>query len=88
MSSIAAESKSISGLLEYLIKSLVDDPESVTITEVERPDITVYEVRVAPGDLGRIIGKQGRVVNALRTVARAAARGERRVQVEVISDAS
>lgn len=85
MSSVAAESKSLSSLLEYLIKSLVDDPDSVTITEVPQPDITVYEVRVAPDDLGRVIGKQGRVVNALRTIARAAVRGERRVQVEVIS---
>ena len=60
-------------LIEILVKALVEDPDSVSIDEVDEGSSVTYEVTVAPDDLGKVIGKQGRVANALRTVAKAAA---------------
>ncbi len=70
-------------LIEYLVKALVDDPEQVSITETEGPESTTYEIRVASADLGKVIGKQGKIANALRTVAKAAAM-RRRVYLEIV----
>jgi predicted RNA-binding protein YlqC (UPF0109 family) len=73
-------------LIEYLVKALVDEPELVTITEVSQEEATTYEVRVAPGDLGKVIGKQGRIANALRTVVKSVAmKDKRKVYVEIIA---
>lgn len=73
-------------LIEYLVKELVDDPEQVSISEVPGEEATTYEVRVAPEDLGKVIGKQGRIANALRTVAKAAAmKHKRKVYVEIVA---
>ena len=73
-------------LIEYLVKELVDDPEQVDISEVPGDEATTYEVRVAPDDLGKVIGKQGRIANALRTVAKAAAmKHKRKVYVEIVA---
>ena len=73
-------------LIEYLVKSLVDEPEQVSITEVPQEEATTYEVRVAPGDLGKVIGKQGRIANALRTVIKSVAmKDKRKVYVEIIA---
>ena len=72
-------------LIEYLVKSLVDDPGQVNITEVAGDESTTYEVRVAATDLGKVIGKQGKIANSLRTIAKAAAmRDKKRVYVEII----
>ncbi len=60
-------------LIEILVKALVDEPDSVSVNEVDEGSVITYEVTVAPDDVGKIIGKQGRVANALRTVAKAAA---------------
>ena len=60
-------------LIEILVRALVEDPESVVVEEVEEGGTLTYEVTVAPDDIGKVIGKQGRVANALRTVAKAAA---------------
>lgn len=60
-------------LIEILVKALVDDPDSVVVREVNEGRSTTYEVTVAEDDLGKVIGKNGRVANALRTVAKAAA---------------
>lgn len=60
-------------LIEILVKALVDEPESVVVEEVQEGSVLTYEVTVAPDDLGKVIGKQGRVANALRTLAKAAA---------------
>lgn len=60
-------------LIETLVKALVDHTEDVKINELEEQDTLTYEVIVNSEDLGKIIGKQGRVANALRTVAKAAA---------------
>lgn len=73
-------------LIEYLVKSLVDEPNEVSITEIPQEDSTTYEVRVAPNDLGKVIGKQGRIANALRTVVKSAAMKEKKkVYVEIIA---
>ena len=72
-------------LVEFLARSLVEDPEAVRVEEVEENGDIVLEVTVAEDDLGRVIGRGGRVANALRTVAKAAAtRAERRVVVEIL----
>lgn len=73
-------------LIEYLVKALVDEPEQVNITEVTQEEATTYEVRVAPGDLGKVIGKQGRIANALRTVVKSVAmKDKKKVYVEIIA---
>jgi len=72
-------------LVEYMVKALVGEPEQVSITRVERDDATVIEVRVAPGDMGKIIGKQGRIARAMRTVVKAASASQpQKVVVEII----
>lgn len=71
-------------LVEFLAKSLVDRPEDVQVSENVGDDAIIYEIRVAPDDVGKLIGKQGRVVRAIRTVMRAsAARQGKRVEVDV-----
>jgi predicted RNA-binding protein YlqC (UPF0109 family) len=73
-------------LLTYLARALVDDPDAVEVTEVEEIEgEVVFELEVAEDDLGRVIGKGGRVANALRTVMKAAAtRAEKRVVVDIL----
>ena len=72
-------------LLELLVKALVEDPEAVVIEELEEDGDLVYEITVADDDLGRVIGKGGRVANAIRTIAKAAAvRLDRRVIVDIL----
>jgi predicted RNA-binding protein YlqC (UPF0109 family) len=76
----------VKALIEYLVKALVDDPGEVNITEVPGEESTTYEVHVAPNDLGKVIGKQGRIANALRTVAKAVAMKEKRkVYLEIVA---
>ena len=57
--------------LEQVVKGLVDHPEAVNITEVEQERATVYELRLDPSDVGRVIGRSGRTVNAIRTLLQA-----------------
>jgi predicted RNA-binding protein YlqC (UPF0109 family) len=72
-------------LLENISKSLVDDPESVSVTETQGEQSLMLELRVAPDDMGKVIGKQGRIAKAIRTVVKAAANKENmRVNVEII----
>jgi uncharacterized protein len=73
-------------LLEFLARSLVSDPNAVEVTEVEEIDgEVVLELEVADDDLGRVIGRGGRVANALRSVMKAAAtREEKRVVVDIL----
>ena len=75
-------------LVEFLVRSLVDHPESVRVEELDDGGDIVLEVHVAGDDLGRVIGREGRVANAIRTLAKAAAtaQGEGRVLVEIIED--
>ncbi|MGE5281924.1 MAG: KH domain-containing protein [Chloroflexota bacterium] len=72
-------------LLEFLVKALVEDPAAVVVEELEEDGDLVYEITVADDDLGRVIGKSGRVANAIRTIAKAAAvRIDRRVIVDIL----
>ena len=75
-------------LVEFLVRALVSDPESVRVSEIDEDDGTVLEVRVADDDLGRVIGREGRVANAIRTIAKAAATATDagRVMVEIVED--
>jgi hypothetical protein len=76
----------VKALIEYLVKALVDEPDEVSITEVPGEESTTYEVHVAPNDLGKVIGKQGRIANALRTVAKAVAmKDKKKVYLEIVA---
>ena len=72
-------------LLLYVAKQLVDNPDAVTVTQREDGENTVLELRVAPEDMGKVIGKQGRIAKAIRTVVKAAAIHEdKRIVVEIV----
>ncbi len=72
-------------LLEVIAKNLVDDPSQVVVNEVEGERSTILELKVANEDMGKIIGKQGRIAKAIRTVVKAAAiHSNKRVVVEII----
>ena len=71
-------------LLLYLAKSLVDHPDDVVVTETEGTDAIILELNVAPDDMGKVIGKQGRIAKAIRAVIKAAtSRGSKPVFVEI-----
>ena len=73
------------GLLEYLVTQLVDNPDEVEVKEIETNRETILELRVASADTGKVIGKGGRIAQALRTVVKAAALKEgKRVTVEIL----
>jgi predicted RNA-binding protein YlqC (UPF0109 family) len=75
----------VTELLEFLVRALVEDPDAVEVEELEEDGDLIYEISVAEDDLGRVIGKGGRVANAIRTVAKAAAvRIDRRVIVDIL----
>jgi len=75
----------VTELLEFLVRALVEDPGAVEVEELEEDGDLVYEITVAEDDLGRVIGKGGRVANAIRTIAKAAAvRIDRRVIVDIL----
>jgi predicted RNA-binding protein YlqC (UPF0109 family) len=75
----------VTELLEFIVRALVEHPEEVEVEELEEDGDLVYEISVADDDLGRVIGKGGRVANAIRTVAKAAAvRMDRRVVVDIL----
>ena len=72
-------------LLSYIVKNLVDDPDAVQISEKVSDYETLYEVRVAEGDMGKVIGRQGRIVKEIRVIMKACAqRQNKRVSVEII----
>jgi predicted RNA-binding protein YlqC (UPF0109 family) len=73
--------------LEYVVKGLVQKPEAVTITPLEREGTTVYELRLDPQDVGRIIGRQGMTINAIRSLLLAgSARKGLRCTLEIVED--
>ncbi|MDR1114291.1 MAG: KH domain-containing protein [Candidatus Margulisbacteria bacterium] len=73
-------------LVELLVKSLVDNQEEVNVSETSGSSITVIEISVAPEDVGKIIGKEGRIANAMRTVVKAAgAKQNKKVTVEIVT---
>ena len=72
-------------LVEIIAKSLVDNPNEVHVNEVQGEDSIIVELRVAPHDMGKVIGKQGRIAKAIRTVVKAAAiKAEQKVVVEIV----
>ena len=72
-------------LVEYIVKSLVDDPASVEVTVVEGEKSTILELRVAAADIGKVIGKNGRIAKAIRTVLQAAtAKGGKHAVLEIL----
>ena len=75
----------IKELVEVIAKALVDDPESVTVNERTEKKTTILEVRVADSDMGKVIGKQGRIAKAIRSVVKAAAAKEdKKVIVDIL----
>lgn len=72
-------------LVEYIAKSLVDNPDAVTVNEIDGETSIILELKVAPEDVGKVIGKQGRIAKAIRMVVKAAAvKHNKRVLVEII----
>lgn len=72
-------------LVEVIAKSLVDYPDEVTVTEKAKEKVLVLELHVAQSDMGKVIGKQGRIAKAIRAVVKAAAsKDDRRVLVEIV----
>ena len=72
-------------LVEYIVKSLVDDPGSVQLNVIEGEKSTILELRVAPDDIGKVIGKHGRIAKAIRTVLQAAtAKDGKRTVLEIL----
>jgi predicted RNA-binding protein YlqC (UPF0109 family) len=72
-------------LVEVIAKSLVTNPDKVSVTAADDNGTIIYELRVSPEDMGKIIGKQGRIAKAMRTVVKAAAtRENKKVMVEIV----
>lgn len=72
-------------LVTFLAKELVDHPDEVRVSQVEGEKSVILELRVAPSDMGKVIGRQGRVARALRTVVKAAApRGGKLIHLEIV----
>jgi predicted RNA-binding protein YlqC (UPF0109 family) len=72
-------------IVEYLARRLVDEPDEVRVEEIERDGAIVLQLHVAKDDVGKVIGRQGRIARALRTVVRASAtRREQRVLLEIV----
>jgi predicted RNA-binding protein YlqC (UPF0109 family) len=72
-------------LIEYIARALVDNPDLVAVKEVEGEKTTVYELRVGPGDLGKVIGKRGRTARSIRTLINAAAtKAGKRAVLEIL----
>jgi predicted RNA-binding protein YlqC (UPF0109 family) len=75
----------VAELLDYLARRLVDEPDAVRVEEVEEDDALVLRLRVAPDDVGKVIGRQGRIARALRTLVRAGGAHEgRRLVLEIV----
>ncbi len=72
-------------LVELIVRALVDEPDAVSVTQIEGSQSVIIEIRVASDDMGKVIGKQGRIAKAIRTVAKAAAtRQGKKVVVEIV----
>lgn len=72
-------------LVEFIARSLVDNPDDVQVTEIEEESSVIIELRVAPDDMGKVIGKQGKIAKSIRTLTKAAAaKAGKRVAVEIM----
>ena len=73
-------------LAQFMVSSLVDLPENIIISQTEGENITILEIQVDPADVGKIIGKKGRIANALRTILKSAgAKQRKRLSVEILT---
>lgn len=73
-------------LVEMIVRSLVDQPDDVVINETTGESIVILEISVSPDDVGKVIGKEGRIANAIRTVVKAAAaKNDKKVTVEIMT---
>jgi len=73
-------------LVEYIVKALVDQPDKISVKETAGDTITILEVRTAPEDAGKVIGKEGRIANSIRAIAKAAAaKQNKKITVEIIT---
>jgi len=73
--------------LEYVVKGLVEHPEVVSVTPVDRTGLTIYELRLHPDDVGRVVGRKGNTINALRTLLLAgSAKVGQRCSVEIVEE--
>ena len=71
-------------LVEVIAKSLVENPDEVVVTETEKEDAVIVELKVGPADMGKVIGRQGRIAKAIRTVVKAAAYNtDKKITVEI-----
>jgi len=74
-------------LVEYIVRSLVDSPDEVKITETSGESVLILEIFVAQDDIGKVIGREGRIANAIRTIVKAsAAKSNKKVTVEILSN--
>ena len=74
-------------LVDMIVKSLVDYPEEVVVNETSGETVTIIEIKVGSDDIGKVIGKEGRIANAIRTIVKAsAAKQNKKVNVEILTD--
>ena len=74
-------------LIEYIVKSIVDNPEEVEVTQIDGESTIVFELRVKQEDVGKVIGKKGRTINAIRTLVNAtAAKSGMRAMLEIVEE--
>jgi len=74
-------------LVEYIVKALVDKPDAVSVKETQGDTVTILEVRTAPDDSGKVIGREGRIANSIRTIVKAAAaKQQKKISVEILTD--
>lgn len=71
-------------LVEMIVKALVDSPEEVVIREIEGPKTRILEIKVAKKDIGKVLGKKGRNIAAIRSIASAAGKGKRHCVIELL----
>jgi predicted RNA-binding protein YlqC (UPF0109 family) len=74
-------------LVEYIVKALADKPEAAEVKETQTESLSIIEIRTAPEDSGKVIGREGRIINAIRTIVKAAAaKQQKKVTVEVLTE--
>jgi predicted RNA-binding protein YlqC (UPF0109 family) len=74
-------------LVEYIVKALVDKPDQISVKETAGETVTILEIRTAPEDVGKVIGREGRIANSIRAITKAAAaKHNKKVTVEILTD--
>jgi len=74
-------------LVDYIVKSLVDNPEFVEVSETSGSSVIILEISVGSSDIGKVIGREGRIANAIRTIVKAAAaKSDKKVTVEILTN--